>query len=90
MSQYTSVSRANVQYMHMLILLIFRLTAFQLQLVLLLVVLPPFVPTQQHGSAAHHSCTQKLPEPWNLQQQTHNMRNHSLDLCALEKHFLRC
>ncbi len=72
MSQYTSVSRANVQYMHMLILLIFRLTAFQLQLVLLLVVLPPFVPTQQHGSAAHHSCTQKLPEPWNLQQQTQN------------------
>ena len=62
----------------MLILLIFRLTAFQLQLVLLLllVMLPLFVPTQQHGSAANHSCTQKLPKPWNLQQQTQNSYGH--------------
>jgi len=71
------VSRPSVCFTF--ILLIFRRTAFQLQLVLLLllVMLPLFVPTQQHGCAAHHSCTQQLPKPWNLQQHIQNDLGHS-------------
>ena len=56
--------------MHMLTLIFFRLeselTAFQLQVVLLLLVLLPSVPTKQHGSGEHHSCTRKLPTLWTL------------------------
>lgn len=52
-----------------LVLLLFRIIVFLLLwLLCLLVMLPLFIPAQQHSRAAYYCSTQQLPESRNLQQ----------------------